>query len=137
MEQESDIVALGKQLHEKSYKREKEFLIDDLINIDFIKTKKSIEIHEVKKSPSLDLAHEFQLLYYMYYLKKEKDIKIKIGYLDYPLIKQKIKVELTKEKEDKIEEVLKDINFIINSDIPKPKKSRMCRQCAYFEFCFA
>ena len=109
MEQESDIVALGKQIHEKSYKKEKEFLIDDLINVDFIKNKNPIEIHEVKKAPSLELAHEFQLLYYMYYLKKEKDIQVTIGYLDYPTIKQKIKVELTKEREDQLEEVLKDL----------------------------
>ena len=54
MEQESDIVALGKQLHENSYKREKEFLIDDLINVDFIKNKNPIEIHEVKKSSVLE-----------------------------------------------------------------------------------
>ena len=137
MEQESDIVALGKQIHEKSYKKEKEFLIDNLINVDFIKNKNPIEIHEVKKSHSLELAHEFQLLYYMYYLKKEKDIQVTIGYLDYPIIKQKIKVELTKESEDKLEEVLKDIQIIINSDIPKSKKSKKCRKCAYFEFCFA
>ena len=35
MEQESDNVSLGKQLHENSYKKEKEFLIDNLINVDF------------------------------------------------------------------------------------------------------
>lgn len=137
MEQESDIVALGKHLHENSYKKEKEFLIDNLINVDFIKNKDPIEIHEVKKSPSLELAHEFQLLYYMYYLKNEKGIDVTIGYLDYPTIKQKIKVELTKEKEDKIEEVLKDIQIIINSDVPKPKRSKTCRKCSYFEFCFS
>lgn len=137
MEQESDIVALGKQLHENSYKKEKEFLIDDLINVDFIKNKNPIEIHEVKKAPSLELAHEFQLLYYMYYLKKEKDIPNIIGYLDYPNIRKKIKIELTDEKEVQIEEVLKDIKNIINSNLPKPKKSRICRKCAYFEFCFS
>lgn len=49
MEQVSDDVALGKQLHENSYKKEKEFLIDNLINVDFIKNTNPIEIHEVKK----------------------------------------------------------------------------------------
>ena len=137
MEQESDNVSLGKQLHENSYKNEKEFLIDNLINVDFIKNKNPIEIHEVKKTKSMEKSHEFQLLYYMHYLKKEKDIPNTIGYLNYPNIREKIKVELTDEKESQIEEVLDDIHNIINSDIPKPKKSRICRKCAYFEFCFA
>ena len=137
MEQESDIVALGKNLHEESYKKEKEFLIDNLINVDFIKINNPIEIHEVKKSPSFELAHEYQLLYYMHYLKKEKDISNTIGYLNYPNIRKEIKVELTEEKEKELESVLEDIIKIINSDIPKPKKSRICRKCAYFEFCFS
>ena len=137
MEQESDDVLVGKQLHESSYKKEKEFLIDDLINVDFIKNTIPIEIHEIKKKPSNGKSHEFQLLYYMYYLKKEKDISDIIGYLDYPKFRKKIKIELTREKEEELEEILLDINNIINSNIPKPKKSKICRKCAYFEFCFS
>lgn len=137
MEQESDNVAIGKQLHENSYKREKEFLIDNLINVDFIKNKNPIEIHEIKKTKSMEKSHEFQLLYYIYYLKKEKDINNIIGYLDYPTIKEKIKIELTEEKENELKYIIKDIQNIIKSDIPKPKRSRICRKCAYFEFCFA
>ena len=72
MEQESDTVSLGKQLHESTYKRDKDFLIDNLINIDFIRKKKNIEVHEVKKTQKMELSHEYQLLYYLYYLKKEK-----------------------------------------------------------------
>jgi len=137
MEQESDNVAIGKQLHENSYKREKEFLIDNLINVDFIKNKNPIELHEVKKTKSMEKSHEFQLLYYIYYLKKEKDINNIIGYLDYPTIKEKIKIKLTEEKENELKYIIKDIQNIIKSDIPKPKRSRICRKCAYFEFCFA
>lgn len=137
MEHESDLVSLGKQLHEKSYKKEKEYLIDNLINVDFIRINDPIEIHEVKKSPSFELAHEFQLLFYIYYLKNEKNISNIIGFLDYPILKRKIKVELTTEKEKQLEDVLTDIQNIIDSDIPKPKKSRICRKCAYFEFCFS
>lgn len=136
MEQESDNVALGKQLHEKSYKKEKEFLIDNLINIDFIKNTNPIEIHEVKKTQSMEKSHEFQLLYYMYYLKHEKDLDNIIGYLDYPSNRKKIKIELTNEKEDELKEIINDIKCIVKSDIPKPKKSRICRKCAYYEFCF-
>lgn len=136
MEQGSDDVALGKQLHEKSYKREKEFLIDNLINVDFIKNTNPIEIHEVKKTQKMEKSHEFQLLYYMYYLKHEKNIDNIIGYLDYPSNREKIQIELTEEKESMLEEIIEDIKDIISGGTPKPKMSRICRKCAYFEFCF-
>ena len=32
--------------------------------------------------------------------------------------------------------IICDIDDIISGDIPKPKKSGICRKCAYFEFCF-
>lgn len=137
MEQESDNVKLGKTLHENSYKKENEVLIDNLINVDFIKNNNPIEIHEVKKTQSMKRSHEFQLLYYIYYLKKEKGLNNITGYLNYPENRKKIKIELTDEKEKELKDVLEDINNIINSNIPKPKKSRICRKCAYFEFCFA
>lgn len=137
MEQESDNVALGKQLHESSYKKEKDFLIDNLINVDFIRNNNPVEIHEVKKTPAMEKSHEFQLLYYMYYLKKEKDIFNVVGFLDYPKIRKKFKIELTPEKEEELKEILCNVKSIINSNVPKPKKSRICRKCAYFEFCFS
>ena len=100
MEQESDSVSIGKQLHEITYKREKDYLIDNLINVDFIKKRKNIEIHEVKKTPKMEKSHEYQLLYYMYYLKNEKDIDNIVGYIDYPKIRKKVKIYLTDEKEE-------------------------------------
>ncbi|AGN16028.1 CRISPR-associated protein Cas4 [Methanobrevibacter sp. AbM4] len=137
MEQESDNVKLGKTLHENSYKKENEVLIDNLINVDFIKNKNPIEIHEVKKTQSMKKSHEFQLLYYIYYLKKEKGLENIVGYLNYPANRKTIKIELTEDKEKELKDILNDINKIIESTIPKPKKSRICRKCAYFEFCFA
>lgn len=136
MEQESDNVKLGKTLHENSYKKENEVLIDNLINVDFIKNKNPIEIHEVKKTQSMKKSHEFQLLYYIYYLKKEKGLENIVGYLNYPANRKTIKIELTEDKEKELKDILNDINKIIESTIPKPKKSRICRRCAYFEFCF-
>ena len=137
LEDESENVKLGKILHKESFKREKEFLIDNLINVDFIKLTDCVEIHEVKKTRKMEKSHEYQLLYYMYYLKKEKDIHNTVGYLNYPNIRKQIEIELTEEKEKELETVLCDIKNITDSDIPSPKKSRICRKCAYFEFCFS
>ena len=48
MEQNSELVSIGKILDETSYKREKKsILIDNTINIDFIKN--GAILHEVKK----------------------------------------------------------------------------------------
>lgn len=130
LEHESENVKLGKILHEDSFKREKDYLIDNLINVDFIKISDSIEIHEVKKTEKMDNSHEFQLLYYMFYLKNEKDIDNIRGFLDYPKNRKKKEVFLTKEKEDELVKIIEDIDNIIKNNMPKPKKSKICRKCA-------
>ena len=137
LELESDNVQLGILLHENSFKKEKDFLIDNLINIDFIKITDAVEIHEIKKTDKMELSHEFQLLYYMFYLKNEKDIDNIRGFLDYPKNRKKKEVFLTKEKEDELVKIIEDIDNIIKNNMPKPKKSKICRKCAYFEFCFS
>ena len=85
----------------------------------------------------MDKSHEYQLLYYMYYLKNEKDIKNIKGYLDYPKIRKKKEIFLTEEKESELQKIIEDINKINEVEMPKPKKSKICRKCAYFEFCFS
>lgn len=137
LEQESDNVNLGKILHEDSFKREKEYLIDNLINVDFIKINDSIEIHEVKKSQKMDKSHEFQLLYYMFYLKNEKDIDNIKGFLNYPNSRKKDEIFLTSEKEEELINIIDEIHKINDGEMPKPKKKKICNKCAYFEFCFS
>ena len=137
LEDEHENVKLGKFLHKTSFKREKDFLIDNLINVDFIKITDSVEIHEVKKSQKMNLANEYQLLYYMFYLKHEKDIKNIVGFLNYPDSRKKKKITLTKEKERDLFEIIDNIKNIVDSSMPKPKKKRICSKCAYFEFCFS
>ena len=124
-------------MHEDSFKREKDYLIDNLINVDFIKLTDNVEIHEVKKTQKMEKSHEFHLLYYMHYLKNEKDIDNIKGFLDYPKNRKKVEIFLTKEKESELLNVIDEINNINENEMPKPKKSRICRKCAYFEFCFS
>jgi CRISPR-associated exonuclease Cas4 len=138
MEQESDNVSLGKILHETTYKKEKEFLIDNNINIDFIhKNKNLLEIHEIKKSNKMEKPDKYQLLYYLYYLKEVKEVKNTIGYLDYPSIKKRTKIKLTPEYENELKKIIKEINTINSKPMEKPKKSKICLKCSYFEFCFS
>ena len=73
MEQNSELVALGKLIDEFSHKRQKKsIMIDGVINIDFIDNQGII--YEVKKSIKMEDAHIWQLKYYLYYL-AEKGVK--------------------------------------------------------------
>ena len=134
MEHTSDTVALGKLLHQGSYKREKELKLGR-ISLDFVKKRGIIVIHEVKKSRKLEKAHIYQLLYYLYYL-KQKGIEA-VGEINYPLLRKKEKIELKDEHEREIKEILSEIASIIRMEKPpKPEKKKYCRKCSYFELCW-
>lgn len=136
-ELENENVRLGIILHDTAFKKEKNYYIDNLINMDFIKITDCIEIHEVKKTQKMEKSHEFQLLYYMYYLKNKKGIDNIKGFLDYPKSRKKKEIFLTKDKEEELLKIINEINQINENEIPKPKKSKICRKCSYFEFCFS
>lgn len=137
MESQSDVINIGKFLHETSYMRDDEIQIDNTISIDFIRKKEdSYEIHEVKKSDKMEEAHKYQLLYYMYYLKEQKNFKNLIGIINYPSIRKTEKIFLTSENERKLLEIINDINHIIKSSLLQPKKTKKCYKCAYYDFCF-
>lgn len=82
----------------------------------------------------MEKSHEFQLLYYMYYLKNEKDIDNTVGYLNYPSLRKEIKIELTEEKEVQLEEILEDIANIINSDFQSLKKQEFVENALILSF---
>ena len=134
MEQTSDLVYLGKTIHQESYKREiRELNIDNRIKIDFLR--KTLEIHEIKKSRKLRKAHFYQILYYIYYL-KQKGILVK-GVINYPLSKRIEGVELTSKSEKEIKEILKKMKKILDLKIPPiPKFRSYCKKCSYYHLCF-
>ncbi len=135
MEQNSELVGIGKLIDETSYKREKKhILIDENINIDFLKDWKVI--HEVKKSRKIEEASKWQLKYYMYLLKK-KGIDIEKGILDYPLLRKREEVFLTNEDEKRLETILIDINKLMLLKLPPEiNKKSICKKCAYYELCY-
>lgn len=135
LESDSDLVLRGKLLHENSYKRQslKEVEIDR-IKIDFVE--KSKEIHEVKRSRRIEDAHVYQLLYYLYFLKKTANVVSK-GVLNYPLLKKKVDVELTAEKEAELTDILSGVSDIIRQDKPPEAEWKSyCRNCAYRDLCW-
>ncbi len=135
MEHTSELVGIGKLIDETSYDRErKHILIDEMINVDFLKDWKVI--HEVKKSKKLDEAAKWQLKYYIWVL-RNKGVNIEKGILDYPLLRKREEIYLTTEEENELMEVLKDIENILNTTLPPYDINKpYCKKCAYYEFCY-
>lgn len=135
MEHTSDLVGMGKLIDENSYGREKKsILIDEMINIDFLKDWKII--HEVKKSRKLDEAGKWQLKYYIWVL-RNKGVDIEKGILDYPKIRKREEIFLNEEEEEELMEVLKDIEILIKQKTPPPTINKsFCKKCSYYELCY-
>ena len=134
LEAEHENVKIGKHIHEDRYKREKRNIQLENINIDFIRKGERIEVHEIKKTRKMEDAHRYQLLYYLYNLRL-KGID-STGIINYPLINKKLDVELTEKDTGKIIEIIRDINRIISGEMPGINFKKICKKCAYVEFCF-
>ncbi|NCQ53420.1 MAG: CRISPR-associated protein Cas4 [Caldisericum sp. CG2_30_36_11] len=136
-DQDNTYLALGRLIDEDSYKRNvKRVEMGNLI-IDLVKTKRGeVLIGEVKKSSKSPEAAKLQLAYYLYFLKKN-NVTSK-GMLLFPKERKKIPVELSSELEKEVEQTIKEIQQIVQSEIPPSKeKNRFCNNCAYREFCWA
>jgi len=134
MEHTSELVELGKLLHENSYKREKKEIQIGPIKIDFIG--KDGVIHEIKKTPNVEKAHTWQLKYYIHYLKKLGVQNIK-GEIDYPKLKKRTEIVLNPEDEIELETILKNIEEIISSEeVPEVINKSICKKCSYYELCY-
>ena len=135
LEEDNEDVILGKLIDENSYSKElKHISIDNTANIDFIKDWKIL--HEVKKQKSIEEAGIWQLKYYLYFL-KIRGINIEKGILDYPKLKKREEVFLSEDDEKKIKEILSEIEKItVMEKPPELEKLKICKKCAYFEYCY-
>ena len=116
MEQNSELVSIGKILDETSYTREnKNILIDNTINIDFIKN--GAVLHEVKKTKAIEEAGIWQVKYYMYYLEK-KCIENITAKIDFPLLRDTKEIILELRDRQVLENVIKNIEDIAQKDKP-------------------
>lgn len=139
MEHNSDLVFEGKLIHENTYtyrsERFKEIELSG-IKIDFYDPKNKI-IHEIKKSDSYDIAHVWQLKYYLYLLEQHgvKDVK---GVIEYPQLRKTEEVNLSTEDIKSIQEIITKIEDIIGSEVcPARILQSKCRNCSYYDFCWS
>lgn len=134
-DQDHEYLALGRLIHERSYERDrKEIFVDHLLMIDLFRGEL---VAEVKKSSRHLEAARFQLAYYLYYLKKEKGLNFD-GILLFPKERKTEKVKLTEELEKEVEKILNRMIPLLMRDEPPPvRKTRYCRSCAFYEFCWS
>ena len=111
MEENSEDVYVGHIIDESFYSREEKHInIDNVINI--------------------------QVKYYLYYLKK-RGVTNLTAQINYPLLKETLKVELDDSDERMLEGVCSEIQECIS--LPKPPSvlnSKICKKCAYYELCY-
>lgn len=139
MEHNSDLVSLGKLLHERSYAqrsdRYKEVSIDG-IKIDYFDAK-SNTIHEIKRSNKRSEAHYLQLKYYIYVLAKN-GIEGVLGILEYPLLRIKEEVVLSSIDIEEIKVIENKILAIIGDEkCPNKIQESRCKKCSYYDFCYS
>lgn len=138
MEQENALVYEGNLVHENSYMQRSE-KFEELeiggVKIDYYDAKAKI-IHEVKLSNKVETAHEWQVKYYIYTLVKAGIDGVK-GVLEYPKLRKKTEVFLSERDIQEIEIIRNNIKTIItSSNIPSLEEKRICKRCAYHDFCF-
>jgi CRISPR-associated exonuclease Cas4 len=135
MEHTSDTVATGRVISDTSYTRKRHELRIDDISLDFYDAR-TRTIHEIKKSPAMEQSHIRQVQYYISVL-ESKGVEGVSGMIDYPLLKRKVRVLLTEEDREEIQQIEKDIHTLIALPSPPPTIDKpFCKKCSYYELCY-
>lgn len=133
------MVYQGKLIHENSYSQRPERFKEIEIGgckIDFYDAKNKI-IHEVKKSGKMEESHVWQLKYYIFVMEQAGVEGIK-GILEYPKERETLEVFLSEPDRERIMEMKLEIAELISgSKCPDVINKPRCKQCSYFDFCYA
>lgn len=134
LEEGHERVQTGKILHERAYKNsDKKELTVDNIKIDAVDGE---YVREVKVTSKMTKADRWQLLFYLYELKKRG--LNKKGLISYTKEKRTEEVKLTEEDEKELERIIEDIYQIMEQPHPPGViNSPICTKCAYYDFCYA
>lgn len=136
-DQENRFIEIGRFLSEYSYPREiKEVSLDGCKFDVLSQEKERLVVAEVKKSSAHLKSATMQLAYYLSVLEK-KGLKVK-GEIRIPKEKRKIEVALSEKIREELDWARKEIQAIFSRDQPPlPQRGKYCRNCGYFEFCWA
>ncbi len=134
---EDQNIAIGKQIDEEYYRRlRRQILIDNSVKIDVVRRRgRQIVVLETKKSRKLLEPGKWQLLYYLYVLKKH-GVEAE-GYLVIPTERRRIRVVLARAAERRIEDLIKTVERVAGMPSPPPPSRKpYCKGCAYRELCW-
>lgn len=135
-EDNSELVKIGKALHESKLEGDKTEISIENIKIDKIQGDYLIEY---KKSNSDIEASKWQLYYYLYTLKKvgiEKKGKL-ICYEKANQNPKTLELILTADVEAELERISESIGDLLSQDeIPMEKPTKRCGKCAYYTYCY-
>ncbi len=137
MELSNEDVRIGKVLHDLKFENQKNshVKLDNIIEIDKITDEFIIEF---KKSDSDINSAKYQILYYLYIL-KQKGIN-RYGIVQFNEInrqgKQQIEFYLTQENEQKLLEIINDIESLCSNSVLPVINDKKCKKCAYYEYCY-
>jgi CRISPR-associated exonuclease Cas4 len=139
MESNSDLVYEGKLIHETSYSRRSDKYQEveiDGIKIDYYDPKRKV-VHEIKKSDKHEVAHEWQVKYYLFVLEQNGFTGV-TGLLEYPRLHKIQEVTLTDEDRKTVKESMIEIETIIHQEqCPERLPRSRCKNCSYFDFCWS
>jgi CRISPR-associated exonuclease Cas4 len=138
MEHTSDTVAEGKLIGETTYPQRPEKYTEIEISgskIDFYDAKNKV-IHEIKKSSSMEAAHEWQVKYYIWLL-EQNGIEGVTGILEYPRLRETKEVILSEQDKQYLQQTVAGIESLINNEqCPSRINSKICKKCSYYDFCY-
>ena len=103
--------------------------------IDFYDPKQKI-VHETKRSDKVEIAHEWQVKFYLWLLLLN-GIEGATATLEYPLLRQTAHLELSQEDISRLEKVIQDITELKDSEqCPPVIHAKICKSCSYYELCY-
>jgi len=150
MEQESETVALGRLVDQRSYRRRDGVVLEAeapdgtrlVGQIDGANLREGV-LHETKYGRSCEDAHRWQLRFYLWLLQRcgiaRADGTPFTGRLDYPKLRQTEPVTLCTDDVAWLERTVAALAALAVSDTPPTRHTRraFCRKCAFEELCHA
>lgn len=135
IDRDNPSVVRGTQVDDTAYEDKRRNLsIDGRISPDLLDDGRVVE---VKPSSTLVEPARLQLLYYLWYLDRVVGVE-KEGVLAHPREKKREAVELTEETANRVEDTIRGVYDVIQSDSPPPAEEKpYCESCAYYDFCWS
>lgn len=136
LEDNSELVKIGKAMHETKLVGDKTEISVENIKIDKIQGEYLIEY---KKSNSDVIAAKWQVYFYLYVL-KQKGIEKKGKLICYERANKSSKtleLELNQELEQELIQLQEKIKSLVALDVPPEAVLKpICKKCAYYSYCF-